>query len=287
MSTPAQSQSAARSHAATSQRGLVLSLFPGIGLLDRGFELEGWCVVRGPDLIFGGDVRTFSAPAGHFAGVIGGPPCQEFSKARRKLPSGEGIAMLREFLRIVNDARPEWWLLENVPCVPNVKLAPYHVQRLDFDARECGLAQSRLRHFQFGSLDASQLSPERGPVTATGESQAACMASEGRRTGRRDWDSFCKLQGLPKALKLPSFTVAARYEAVGNGVPLPMARAMARAIARRVTTPGTVTLCGCGCGRHVRSAQSLATVACRQRASRARRFSRQAVTLLDHPTNER
>ncbi len=286
MIAPAQSQSAARSHAATSQRGLVLSLFPGIGLLDRGFELEGWCVVRGPDLIFGGDVRTFSPPAGHFDGVIGGPPCQEFSKARRKLPSGKGIEMLREFLRIVNDARPAWWLLENVPCVPNVKLAPYHVQRLDFDARECGLAQSRLRHFQFGSIDASQLSPERGPVTATGESHATCMASEGRRTGRRDWASFCKLQGLPKALKLPSFTVAARYEAVGNGVPLPMARAMARAIARRVT-PGTVTLCGCGCGRSVRSGQSLATVACRQRASRARRFSRQAVTLLDHPTNER
>lgn len=30
---------------------LVLSLFPGIGLLDRGFEDLGFCVVRGPDLI--------------------------------------------------------------------------------------------------------------------------------------------------------------------------------------------------------------------------------------------
>lgn len=35
---------------------LVLSLFPGIGLLDRGFEAEGFCVVRGPDLLWGGDV---------------------------------------------------------------------------------------------------------------------------------------------------------------------------------------------------------------------------------------
>jgi len=29
--------------------GLVLSLFPGIGLLDRAFEEEGFTVVRGPD----------------------------------------------------------------------------------------------------------------------------------------------------------------------------------------------------------------------------------------------
>lgn len=36
---------------------LVLSLFPGIGLLDMAFEQEGFCVVRGPDVLWGGDVR--------------------------------------------------------------------------------------------------------------------------------------------------------------------------------------------------------------------------------------
>jgi len=30
---------------------LVLSLFPGIGLLDMAFEQEGFCVVRGPDML--------------------------------------------------------------------------------------------------------------------------------------------------------------------------------------------------------------------------------------------
>ena len=34
---------------------LVLSLFPGIGLLDSAFEEEGFIVVRGPDLIWGGE----------------------------------------------------------------------------------------------------------------------------------------------------------------------------------------------------------------------------------------
>ena len=58
---------------------LVLSLFPGIGLLDSAFEDTGFCVLRGPDVIRGGDVRLFHPPAGVFAGVIGGPPCQSFS----------------------------------------------------------------------------------------------------------------------------------------------------------------------------------------------------------------
>lgn len=55
---------------------LVLSLFPGIGLLDMAFEAEGFCVVRGPDLLWGGDIKRFHPPAGRFDGVIGGPPCQ-------------------------------------------------------------------------------------------------------------------------------------------------------------------------------------------------------------------
>jgi DNA (cytosine-5)-methyltransferase 1 len=59
---------------------LVLSLFPGIGLLDMAFELEGFCVVRGPDVLWGGDIRRFHPPSGKFDGVIGGPPCQAFSK---------------------------------------------------------------------------------------------------------------------------------------------------------------------------------------------------------------
>ena len=49
---------------------LVLSLYPGIGLLDRAFEDEGYMVVRGPDPLWGGDIRRFHVPAGAFAGVI-------------------------------------------------------------------------------------------------------------------------------------------------------------------------------------------------------------------------
>jgi site-specific DNA-cytosine methylase len=69
---------------------LVLSLFPGIGLLDRAFEDAGFCVVRGPDLLWGGDVGRFHPPAGRFDGVIGGPPCQMFSTMRHVNPAAQG-----------------------------------------------------------------------------------------------------------------------------------------------------------------------------------------------------
>ena len=54
---------------------LVLSIVPGIGMLDHAFSLEGFTVVRGPDVIWGGDIRTFHPPPGRFDGIIGGDPC--------------------------------------------------------------------------------------------------------------------------------------------------------------------------------------------------------------------
>ena len=100
------------------QPHLVLSLFPGAGLLDRGFEQAGFCVVRGPDTLLGQRIEDFHAPAGHFVGIIGGPPCQDFSRARRAPPTGYGVRMLAEFARVVTEAQPAWWLMENVHCHP-------------------------------------------------------------------------------------------------------------------------------------------------------------------------
>lgn len=43
---------------------LVLSIFPGIGLLDRAFEEEGFCIVRGPDLLWGGGTSVSTPQRG-------------------------------------------------------------------------------------------------------------------------------------------------------------------------------------------------------------------------------
>jgi DNA (cytosine-5)-methyltransferase 1 len=259
---------------------LVLSLFPGIDLLGRGFQEEGFCVVRGPDLIQGGDVRRFFSVSGRFDGIIGGPPCPDFSRARRGEPTGYGLEMIEEFKRIVRESRPSWWLMENVPGVPDVRIEGYGHQRIDLNATQCGLKQNRLRHFQFGHNRKWVIAVERSEVES--EVEPCCLASEGRRPGRRTWADFCRLQGLPSDYRLDQYTQSARYRAVGNGVPVPMARVMARAVAG-VCAPGWVRLCVCGCGRPVEGRAVMATPACRKRLERLRKKASRRMSDSDRP----
>ena len=101
---------------------LVLSLFPGIGLLDMAFEQEGFTIVRGPDVLWGGDIRRFHPPAGVFDGVIGGPPCQTFSRlaimTRFNGHEPKFGNLIPEFERCVQEAQPRWFLMENVRDAP-------------------------------------------------------------------------------------------------------------------------------------------------------------------------
>lgn len=226
-------------------------------------------MVRGPDLIYGSDVREFHAPPGKFTGIFGGSPCQDFSKVRRAPPTGNGVEMMRQFSRVVAEGLPDWFLLENVPGVPNVAVEGYTVQRFNLNAKECGVKQNRLRTFQFGSRDGVPLVIERA---ATSEPVApCCLATEGKSTMRRGWGDFCELMGLPRSFDLPGLSVAAKYCAVGNGVPVPMARVVARAIARRLVTARLgIKLCGCDCGRPITGRKTYATASCRKRIERRR-----------------
>jgi len=248
---------------------LVLSLFPGAGLLDRGFEQAGYCVVRGPDTVFGQRIEDFHAPAGHFSGVFGGPPCQDFSRARRRPPTGHGERMLAEFGRVVTEANPDWWLMENVPGVPDVQIFGYQVQRFNLFAWEFGCRQSRNRSFQFGSRDGTGLVILRRTESHfSGRLAKAVMAKD----SHRNFADLCALQGLPRWFDLPGLSRTAKIRAVGNGVPVPMARAVAEAIRDRQLTH-TFRLCICGCGRPLRgpARQQSATAACRKRIERSRR----------------
>lgn len=266
---------------------LILSLFPGIGLLDRAFEELGFCVVRGPDILWGGDIRNFHPPAGVFWGVIGGPPCQDFSGLRRTAPTGYGLEMLEEFARCVTEASPEWWLMENVARVPTVTTLQGHifpelghnytVQRFDInEAWYCDV--TRLRHIQFGSKSGRLLN-----VTRRSQKHAqhgAALASD-----NRPFEELCRLQGLPDGFDLPSFLASEKKRAVGNGVPLPMGRALAQAIVEAYNSPailqrdlaGQVTLaksCRCGCGRPVTGKAKYYDYSCRKRAQRKRDTTR-------------
>ncbi len=256
--------------------GLVLSLFPGAGLLDLGFQKAGWCVVRGPDILLGHDIRLFTVAGldaqpgkSRFDGIIAGPPCQDFSRARRRPPSGHGDAMLRELCRLITEVRPEWWLVENVPGVPTIQMPGYVTQRFNMFASEFGLDHRRNRSFQFGS-NGDKLVIPRGRQSHL-HLKPTPLASDYSRSRNRNFAETCERMGLARGFTLPGLSRAAQFRAVSNGVPIPMGHAVAVAIRdRRVTPTRSQRLCPCDCGRPVTGKQKSATVACRKRLQRIR-----------------
>jgi len=266
-------------------RNLVLSLFPGADLLGRGFESAGFVTVRGPDTLLGQDVRSLSlcSVTGAFEGIIGGPPCQDFSRARRRPPTGYGDEMLVQFCWRVVEAQPDWYLVENVPNCPTLVIHGYTVQRFNLFASEFGCPQLRNRSFQFGSRDGVPLVIVRR--TQSQKIKPAAMASDGEHGRRKNFADHCEQQGLPRNFDLPGLSRSAKFRAVGNGVPVPMAHAVALAIRERGRV--TVKLCECNCGRPVTGRQVLATAACRKRMERQRRgLSPRAVTIDESRGNE-
>lgn len=221
---------------------LVLSLFPGIGLLDRAFEAEGFCVVRGPDLLWGGDIHAFHPPAGRFDGVIGGPPCQTHSSmGRAAKAAGQNVApcLIGEFERCVTEAAPAWWLMENVKGAPVPQVAGYVSDPRIVNNRWCGGEQNRVRRFTLGTPAGRPLHVPgdvflprgyRPCVTANATVWDPVKKRAHGDKSRRYLRQAVIDQGLPADFDLPGFTVAGAIKAVGNGVPLPMGRAVARAV---------------------------------------------------------
>lgn len=235
---------AGRDGAVTSP--LVLSLFPGIGLLDMAFEQEGFCVVRGPDLLWGGDVRRFHPPAGRFDGVIGGPPCQHWSAlAHLVRASGHEVApnLIPEYERCVAEAQPAWFVMENVPGAPVPQVPGFIVAEQLIRDVWVGGETSRLRRFSFGTHDGRALHVATLALHRPDPEPAVVASSGGPCTARRAGGAISKTRGaaqLPKMLRhqgLPDdflsdcpLTVEGKIRVVGNGVPLPMGRAIARAV---------------------------------------------------------
>lgn len=216
---------------------LVLSLFPGIGLLDMAFEEAGFCVVRGPDLLWGGDIRTFSPPSGRFDGVIGGPPCQAFSRLRH-IVEAKGLKLkpnlIPEFVRCIEEAQPAWWVMENVLDAPVPMPNGYRGASEVVCDGWCGGETQRTRRISFGSIERRlpfhietlalhrpDLEPaalasggtRRRPVAIGGSGKRkdrGALANRGFKT-QRDFDEHCRLQGLPPDfLKDAPFSVAGK-----------------------------------------------------------------------------
>jgi len=229
-------------------KGLLLSIFPGIDILGRAFEEQGYCVVRGPDKLWGGDIRLFHPPAGIFEGIFGGPPCQEFSMLRRVYPHKKAKwgNLIPEFERVVAEGQPEWFVMENVRTAPIPDVPGYHVDPSLLNNRWLGGEQNRVHRFSFGTHNGAHLLYN----MALFESPKWCcrvLASGGPpgfhhvkghntlhlKSGptNRSLKEALRLQGLMEDLLDDApFTVRAKQSVIGNAVAWPMAQELARSI---------------------------------------------------------
>lgn len=245
---------------------LVLSLFPGIGLLDMAFEAEGFCVVDARDRLMGGDHRAFHAPPGRFDGIIGGPPCKRWSRLAHMVEqNGYELApdLIPDFVRIVEEAQPTWFVMENVEGAPIPRLTNYYVHAQLLRDVWVGGETFRKRRICFGTRDGRKLQVEQLALH-TAEPEHSVMASGGGRpvpvallshgrskksalknygySNAENLATAVRLAGLPadffdaieRDVRHKPFTAAGKQSLIGNGVPLPMGRAVARAVKRAV-----------------------------------------------------
>ncbi len=161
----------------------IISLFSGAGGLDLGMIKAGHQVIWANDFdqdcvatykknisehIVCGDIsKISSAEIPEADVVIGGFPCQGFSQANlRRHKDDERNKLYHEFLRVVTDKRPLYFLAENVrgilsldggraieKILADFKNAGYRVQYKLFNVADFGVPQSRQRVIISGTRD--------------------------------------------------------------------------------------------------------------------------------------
>lgn len=71
--------------------------------------------------------------------IVGGPPCTEFSYAKRggKGDLAEGMRLVTHFLNFVHMLKPKYWIMENVPRL--LQTLPREVDPSDFGFKDSGV----------------------------------------------------------------------------------------------------------------------------------------------------
>ncbi|MDR3678024.1 MAG: DNA cytosine methyltransferase [Acidobacteriota bacterium] len=153
----------------------IVSLFCGAGGLDLGLKLAGHKVIWANDSdgdcvksycknigghVVAGDIQEIPSSAIPDADCfVGGFPCQGFSMANlRRSTSDERNKLYAEFLRVVTDKQPMYFLAENVrgllslgrgkviaKIIRDFERAGYHVTYQLFNMADYGVPQTRRR----------------------------------------------------------------------------------------------------------------------------------------------
>lgn len=197
----------------------AISLFSGAGGLDLGVERAGYRITVALDYdrdscktlranfshsrVLEGDIRRFTTKAildagglapGEAALLVGGPPCTPFSKSGywleyKRAGRDPEASLLDHYLRVLDEARPRAFLLENVfglayrnhnapwfeKLLTTCRHLGYHVDERVILAADYGVPQRRQRLFVMGSLERT---PEFPAPTHSGPHET-----------RRDWDT--------------------------------------------------------------------------------------------------
>ena len=215
----------------------AISLFTGIGGLDFGFEAAGyetrvaldfdpvacatvrlnraWPVLEGPiaDVSSAAIIKAAGLAPGEADILIGGPPCQPFSKsgywARGEVRLDDPrSSTLAEYLRVLRDTQPRAFLLENVPGLAyrgkseGIEALKFGIEQINratgshyalefraLNAADFGVPQLRERVFILGSRDGQRFKFP-SPTHFHAESEEALI---GRARHHTSWDAFANL----------------------------------------------------------------------------------------------
>lgn len=93
--------------------------------------------------------------------IIGGPPCQDFSHAGKRIEASRA-SLTEAYARIIDEIRPQYFVMENVDRAQKSKAfekaesifknAGYGLTKMVLDASKCGVPQKRKRFFCIGAL---------------------------------------------------------------------------------------------------------------------------------------
>lgn len=175
----------------TSSAPTVIDLFSGAGGMAEGFRQSGFKALMATDFdemaaktfqfnhpevpFVVGDLRALTVEkileisncqVGEPTIICGGPPCQGFSLAGQRIADDPRNQLFREFVRIVEGIKPQFFLFENVSGLVSMQRGAvlqailkefgrvgYNCQFKTVNAAEYGVPQARPRFILIGSRD--------------------------------------------------------------------------------------------------------------------------------------